>query len=108
MSCPAGLLIHTPSRARACSATCIGFPCRDPVFRAARAGLAKKARTAGLEPAAPGLEGRFLPFQNRAFFGRTRTHADSTSGRSLLKLVERGGSLALQNHLQWRTVVTEN
>src|SRR5438045_3997128 len=28
MWCPAGLLIHTPSRARACSATCIGFRCR--------------------------------------------------------------------------------
>ena len=27
--CPARLLIYTPSRARACSATCIGFPCRE-------------------------------------------------------------------------------
>src|SRR5213593_1911456 len=29
MLSPARLLTHTPSRARACSATCIGFPCRD-------------------------------------------------------------------------------
>src|SRR5262245_51918155 len=34
MWCPAGRLIHTPSRATACSATCIGFPCRDPALRA--------------------------------------------------------------------------
>src|SRR5690349_11797151 len=58
------------------------------------------ARPAGLEPATPGLEGRFLVSSTVPVFRRSRTCPDSTSCRSVLNFKEPRGSSVLQNHLQ--------